>query len=94
MSTLIDAVASIGHALRRGGDNLDLFGGYTNADDGAEFVFVLILSEDVPCHDLMGPVAGVESSQIAFAEAATFEEALILLAARLAEAGYGAVAAR
>lgn len=87
MNTLTDAVAGIGHALERGGNNLDLFCGYTAADDIPEFV--VIVSEDIPCDDALGPVGG--PTQIAFAEAPTFEDALVLLAARLAESGYGAV---
>lgn len=84
MSTLTEAVATLDTILRRGGNILDLFGGYTTSSDGSEFV--LLVNEDIPSDDALGPIGG--PTQVAFAEAPTLEDALVLLASRLAEAGY------
>lgn len=86
-SELHDAVDAINHALQRGANRLDLFGGYST--EGGTPTVTLLVSEDQPCDDVMGSMGG--DLTIAFAQAPTLTDALIVLAGSLAEAGYRAV---
>jgi hypothetical protein len=79
MSNLHDAIAAIDHALRLEAGRMDLYGGYDITGCEAGYTFMA--------------TKGL-NQEVAFAQAETLEETLVLLAGRLVEAGYGAVAAR
>jgi hypothetical protein len=87
-TNLAAAIEALDHVLKRGTDVLDLTVTYTKGNDAHEFV--LLVSEEVACDDVLG-APGPEISTIAFAESATLAEGIVLLAQRMATAGYGAV---
>lgn len=88
---LAAAIEALDHALQRGGDNLDFTTSYVSTEHGGH-EFVLLVSEEVPCDDVLGS-PGPEVSTVAFAESGTLADGFVLLAQRMAEAGYGVVRA-
>lgn len=82
ISVLHAAAASIDRILRRGPDSLELSTSYVT--NGGAPGFVAIVTEEVACDDAMGP----EIIIVAEGQAATLEDALVLLAKSLADAGY------
>jgi len=80
MNTLTEAVAAIDRALRLDAGRLDLFDGYDITKNNAGYTFMATKGVD---------------EEVAFAQAPTLTDALIILAGQLENAGYkaGAVAA-